>query len=74
MECSKVNLIVKVNLILHGLELLGGAKEDQEDVVCESLPEKVSPEKDFQDGFFVTTHEAVGIWCCRLASHGCANM
>ena len=30
--------------ILHGLELFGGLKEDQEDVIYESLPEGDCPD------------------------------
>ena len=40
---------------LHGLELFGGAQEDQEDVIYESLTEGDCPDKGFLDGFFMTT-------------------
>ena len=38
-----------------------------------SLPEKDCPDKGFPDGFFMTTHEEVGIWWGSLSSHGCVN-
>ena len=60
-----------VHEVLHGLELFGGAKEDQEDVIYESLPERDCPDEGFLDGFFVTAHEEVGIWWG--ISHGCAD-
>ena len=55
--------------ILHGLELFVCAYEDHEDVIYESLPES----EGFPDGFFVTTHEEVGIWWGKLGSHGRAD-
>ena len=36
-----------VHEIPHGQELFGGAYEDQEDVIYESLPERDCPEKGF---------------------------
>ena len=62
-----------VHEILHGLELFSGTYKDQEDVIYKSLPERDYPNKNFLDGFFVTTHDEVGIWWISLASHGCAN-
>ena len=50
-----------VHEILHGLELFGGTSEDQENVIYESLPERDCPDKSFSDGFFMATHEEVGI-------------
>ena len=58
---------------LHGLELFGGAQEDQEDVIYKYLPEVDCSDKGFLDDFFVTTHEEAGIWWSSLGSHGCAN-
>ena len=55
--------------VLHGLELLGCAYEDQEDVIYESLPERNCPDEGFQDGFFVTAYEEVGVWWSSLGSH-----
>ena len=59
--------------VFHELELFGCAYEDQEDVICESLPERDCPDEGFPDGFFVTTHEEVSIWWGSLGSHGCAD-
>ena len=50
-----------IHEILHGLELFGGAYEDQEDVIYESLPKRDCPDEGFLDGFFVTAHEEVNI-------------
>ena len=47
--------------MLHGLELFDDAYEDHEDVIYESLPERDCPDEGFPDGFFVTSHEVVGI-------------
>ena len=58
---------------LHGLVLFGGAYEDQEDVIYESLPERDSPDEGFRDGFFMTAHEEVGIWWGTLGSRGCTG-
>ena len=63
-----------VNELLHVLELFGGAWEDQEDVIYESLPERDCPDEGFLDGFFVVTDEEVGIWWGSLGSHRCANI
>ena len=62
-----------IHEIFHGLEQFGGAYEDQEDVIYESLPESDCPDEDFPDGFFVTAPEGVGTWWGRLGSHGCAD-
>ena len=62
-----------IHEILHGLEWFGGAYEDQEDVIYESLPERDCPDEGFPDGFFVTAHEEVSIWWGSLGSHGCAD-
>ena len=59
--------------VLHGLELFGGAKEDQEDVIYESLPERDCLDEGYLDGFFVTAQEEVGVWWGGLGSHGCAD-
>ena len=59
--------------ILHGLELFGCACEDHEDIIYESLPERDCPDEGFPNGFFVTTHEEVGIWWGSLGSHGRAD-
>ena len=48
--------------MLHGLELFDDAYEDHEYVIYESLPERDCPDEGFPDGFFVTSHEEVGIW------------
>ena len=48
--------------MLHGLELFDDPYEDHEDVIYESLPERDCPDEGFPDGFFVTSHEEVGIW------------
>ena len=58
---------------LHGLELLGGALEDHEDVIYKSLPEGNCPDKGFPNGFYVTVHKGVGVWWGSLDFHGCAN-
>ena len=50
-----------IHEILHGLELFGGAYEDQEDVIYESLPKRDCPDEGFPDGFFVTADEEVNI-------------
>ena len=55
-----------VNGILHRLELLDG-------IIYESLPERNFPDKGFLDGFFVTTHEEIGMWRGGFGSHGFAN-
>ena len=34
-----------IHVVLHGLELFGCAYEDQEDVIYESLPERISQMK-----------------------------
>ena len=62
-----------IHEILHGLELFGGAYEDQEDIIYESLPESDSPGEGFPDGFFMMVHEEVGICWGSLGSHGCAD-
>ena len=62
-----------IHEILHGLELFGGAYEDQEDVIYESLPERDCPDEGVLGDFFVTGHEEIGIWWGSLGSHGCAN-
>ena len=62
-----------IHEILHGMELFGGAYEDQEDVIYESLPERHCPNEGFPNIFFVIAHEEVGIWCGRFRSHGCAD-
>ena len=62
-----------IHEILHELELFGGAYEDQEDVIYESLPERDCPDEGILSGFFVTGHEEIGIWWGSLGSHGCAN-
>ena len=63
-----------VHEILHGLQLYGGAQEDQEDAIYESLPERNCPDEAFPDGFFVTAHEEVGIWWGSFCSHSFASM
>ena len=63
-----------VNELFHVLELFGGAWEDQEDVIYESLPKRDCPDEGFLDGFFVATDEKVGIWWGRFESHRCANI
>ena len=50
-----------IHKILHRLELFGGADEDQEDVINESLPKRDCPDEGFPDGFFMTAHEEVSI-------------
>ena len=50
-----------IHKIRHGLELFGGADEDQEDVINESLPKRDCPDEGFLDGFFMTAHEEVSI-------------
>ena len=52
--------------ILHRLELLSG-------IIYESLPERDCPDKGFPDGFFVTTHEDIGIWWGGFGSYGFDN-
>ena len=59
-----------IHEIFDGLELFRCASEDHEDVIYESLPEKDCPDEGFPDGFFLTTHEEVGIWWDSLDSHG----
>ena len=48
--------------ILHGLQLFGGAQEDQEDITYESHRERNCPDEGFLNGFFMMVHEEVGIW------------
>ena len=62
-----------IHEILHGLELFGGAYEDQEDVIYESLPERDCPDEGFLDNFFMMAHEEVSIWWGSLGYHGCAG-
>ena len=66
-------MVEVVHEIFHRLDLFGGALEDQEDVIYESLPEGDFLNKSFPDGFFVTTDEEVGIWWSTLSSQGYAN-
>ena len=51
-----------IHEIVYGLELFGGAYEDQEDVIYRSFPERDCPDEGFPDGFFMMVHEVVGIW------------
>ena len=59
--------------ILHGLELFGGAYEDQEVVIYDCLPERHCPDEGFPNGFFMMVHEKVSIWRGSLGSYGSAN-
>ena len=62
-----------IHEIFHGLELFGGAYEDQGDVTYESLPERDCPDESFLNGLSVMAHEEVGIWWGSLGSHGYAS-
>ena len=62
-----------IHELLNGLDLLGGTYEDQDDVIYECVPERDSPDVGFPDGFFMTSHEEVGIWWVSLGSHGCPD-
>ena len=56
--------------VLLGLNLVGRAYKDQEDVVYESFPEKNWPDKGFLDGFIMVVHKEVGIWGDNFGSQG----
>ena len=62
-----------IHEILHGLELFGGAYEDQEVVIYDSLPERDCPDEGFPNGFFMMVHEKVSIWWGSLDFYGSAN-
>ena len=67
------HVVEVIRKILNGMELLEGAYGDQKDVIYESLPERGCSDEGFPDGFFVTAHEAVGIWWGSLGFHDCAG-
>ena len=75
-EFSKVNLIVEWRLSMKSFMDWSCSvvpRKVKEDIVYESLPEGDGPDEGFPDGFFVATHEKVGVWWGAFGSHGCAD-
>ena len=76
MECSKVILIVGSRLFMKSFmdwSCLVVPRKISKMSIYESLPEGDCPVKGFPDGFFVKTHEEVGVWWGGLGSHCCAD-
>ena len=57
---------------LQGLKLVGSAQKNHEDVIYEPFPKEDCIDEDFSDGFFLGTHEKVGVWWRSFDTRGCA--
>ena len=75
-EYSKVILIVASRLFMKSFmdwSCLVVPRKIRKRSIHESFPEGDCPVKGFPDGFFVMTHEEVGIWWGGPGSHCCAS-
>ena len=70
---GEFNYEVKVvHEALQGLELVGSAWGNQEDIIYKPFPEGDCPDKGFADRFFLAAYEKAGIWWGSFGAHGCA--
>ena len=74
-ECSKVILIVASRFMKSFMDwsCLVVPRQIRKMSIHESFPEGDCLVKGFPDGFFVMTHQEVGIWWGGLGSHCCAS-